>query len=104
MDLIIDPVVTVKAIGRQWYWQFEYEFQFESEVDDDNDNEYDDDNHYDTDDVDDNDNDYNYNYNNYVINYFYSVRDSYESYGNSIHELPIGGLHLAILSLTVFKS
>lgn len=25
MDMIIEPVVTVKAIGRQWYWQYEYD-------------------------------------------------------------------------------
>ena len=24
MDLIIDPVVTVKGIGRQWFWQYDY--------------------------------------------------------------------------------
>lgn len=24
MDLIIDPLITVKGIGRQWYWEYEY--------------------------------------------------------------------------------
>lgn len=30
MDMIIEPVVTVKAIGRQWYWQYEYDIYSKS--------------------------------------------------------------------------
>jgi heme/copper-type cytochrome/quinol oxidase subunit 2 len=30
LDLIIDPVLTVKAIGRQWYWEYEYEYDIVS--------------------------------------------------------------------------
>lgn len=27
MDLIIDPLLTVKGIGWQWYWEYEYQFE-----------------------------------------------------------------------------
>jgi cytochrome c oxidase subunit 2 len=36
MDEILDPTITIKAIGRQWYWEYEYsdyispELSFES--------------------------------------------------------------------------
>jgi cytochrome c oxidase subunit 2 len=32
MDEILDPTITIKAIGRQWYWEYEYNDYKEPEI------------------------------------------------------------------------
>ena len=89
MDYIIDQVVTVKGIGRQWYWVYELELDLELDLDAlpilDNCDTCDNYDNYDNCDTNDNDND----------SIRISTVSSIESYGLIDNELAYGGQYLA---------